>query len=109
MKKIQPLGSVFKKPFQTMDTNQNSHVYYNMPAHAGLARRVVQIIILQYKYYVSEHYPSSCLYLKTPSCLFFKTQSFGDWILSRSSGKTYSVGGLALLIGPNLTCQMRAQ
>jgi hypothetical protein len=28
---------------------------------------------------------------KTPSCLFFKTQRFGDWILSPSSGKTYSV------------------
>jgi hypothetical protein len=29
---------------------------------------------------------------KTPSCLFFKTQCFGDWILSPFSGKTYSVG-----------------
>jgi hypothetical protein len=29
---------------------------------------------------------------KTPSCLYFKTQHFGDWILSPSSGKTYSVG-----------------
>jgi hypothetical protein len=37
-----------------------------------------------YKYYVSEHYPSSCL--------FFKTQRFRDWILSPSSGKTYSFG-----------------
>jgi hypothetical protein len=32
----------------------------------------------QYKYYVSGHYPSSCLYLTTPSCLFFKTQRFGE-------------------------------
>jgi hypothetical protein len=46
----------------------------------------------KYKYYVFGHYPSSCLYLKTPSCLFFKTQRFGDWILSPSSGKTYSDG-----------------
>jgi hypothetical protein len=46
-------------------------------------------MVHQYKYYVSGHYPSSCLYLKTPSCLFFKTQRFGDWILSSSSGKTY--------------------
>jgi hypothetical protein len=38
------------------------------------------------------HYPSSCLYLKTPSCLFFKTQRFGVRILSPSSGKTYTVG-----------------
>jgi hypothetical protein len=30
------------------------------------------------------HYPSSCLY--------FKMQCFGDWILSPFSGKTYSVG-----------------
>jgi hypothetical protein len=36
------------------------------------------------------HYPSSCLYLKTPSCFFFKTERFGDRILSPSSGKTYS-------------------
>jgi hypothetical protein len=35
------------------------------------------------KYYVSGHFPSSCLYLKTPSCLFFKIR-FGDWILSPS-------------------------
>jgi hypothetical protein len=44
----------------------------------------------KYKYYVSGHFLSSCLYLKTPSCLFFKTGHFGDWILSLSSGKTYS-------------------
>jgi hypothetical protein len=29
---------------------------------------------------------------KTPSCLCFKTQRFGDGILSPSSGKTYSIG-----------------
>jgi hypothetical protein len=46
----------------------------------------------KYKYYVSGHYPLSCLYLKTPSCLFFRIQCFRDWILSLSSGKTYSVG-----------------
>jgi hypothetical protein len=45
-----------------------------------------------YKYYVVGHYPSSRLYLKTQSCLFFKKQGFGDWILSPFSGKTYSVG-----------------
>jgi hypothetical protein len=49
-------------------------------------------IMIMYKCYVVGHYLSSCLYLKTPSCLFFKTQRFGDWILSPSSGKTYSVG-----------------
>jgi hypothetical protein len=37
------------------------------------------------------HYQSSSL-SETPSFLFFKTQRFGDWILSPSSGKTYSVG-----------------
>jgi hypothetical protein len=47
---------------------------------------------LPYKYYASEYYPSSCLYLKTPPCLFFKTQRFGDRTLFPSSGKTYSVG-----------------
>jgi hypothetical protein len=44
------------------------------------------------KYYVLGPYPSSCLYLETSSCLFFRTQHFGDWILSPSSGNTYSVG-----------------
>jgi hypothetical protein len=29
---------------------------------------------------------------KMLSCLYFKTQRFGDWIRSPSSGKTYSVG-----------------
>jgi hypothetical protein len=29
---------------------------------------------------------------KMLSCLYFKTQRFGDWILSPSLGKTYSVG-----------------
>jgi hypothetical protein len=29
---------------------------------------------------------------KTPSCLYFKIQSFGDWIMYPSSGKTYSFG-----------------
>jgi hypothetical protein len=40
---------------------------------------------------IYQTYQTSRLYLKTPSCLFFKTQRFGDWILSPSSGKTYSV------------------
>jgi hypothetical protein len=34
------------------------------------------------------HYVSSYLYLKTLSCLFFKTQRFGDCTLSPSSRKT---------------------
>jgi hypothetical protein len=38
-----------------------------------------------YKYHVFGHYPSSSL-SKTPSCSFFKTQHFGVWILSTSSG-----------------------
>jgi hypothetical protein len=47
--------------------------------------------VYSYKYYVSIHYPSSCFYLKTPPCLYFKTRRFGDWIISPSSGETYSV------------------
>jgi hypothetical protein len=60
-----------------------SDVHYN---------RVRYNEVLLYKYYDFGHYPSSCLYLETPSCLFFKTQRFGDWILSPSSGKTNSIG-----------------
>jgi hypothetical protein len=44
-----------------------------------------------YKYYVFGHYPSSSLYLKHRP-VYFSKQRFGDWILSPSSGKTYSVG-----------------
>jgi hypothetical protein len=40
-----------------------------------------------YKYYVSGHYPSSCFHLKTSSCLFLKTQRFGDWIVSVSGDR----------------------
>jgi hypothetical protein len=29
---------------------------------------------------------------KTPPCLYYKTQHFGEWILPSSLGKTYSVG-----------------
>jgi hypothetical protein len=36
------------------------------------------------KYYVSGHNPSPCF--------LFKTERFEDWILSPSSGGTYSVG-----------------
>jgi hypothetical protein len=39
---------------------------------------------------VSGHY-TSCLYIKTSPSLCSKTQRSGDWILSPSSGKTYSV------------------
>jgi hypothetical protein len=46
----------------------------------------------KYKYYVLGHYPSSRLLSKMSSCLYFKIQHFRDWILSQSSGKTYSVG-----------------
>jgi hypothetical protein len=35
-----------------------------------------------YEYYISGHYPSSCFYVK---------QRFGDYTLSPTSGKTYSV------------------
>jgi hypothetical protein len=33
-----------------------------------------------------------CFWTYPSSCLFFKIQRFGDWTLSPSSGKTYSVG-----------------
>jgi putative component of membrane protein insertase Oxa1/YidC/SpoIIIJ protein YidD len=36
-------------------------------------KRFNKKVISKYKYYVSGHYPSSCLYLKTRSCLFLKT------------------------------------
>jgi hypothetical protein len=29
---------------------------------------------IKFKYYVSGHYSLSCFYLKTPSCLYYKTQ-----------------------------------
>jgi hypothetical protein len=29
---------------------------------------------------------------KIPSCFYLKQQRLGDWLLSRSSGKPYSVG-----------------
>jgi hypothetical protein len=41
-----------------------------------------------YKYHVFGHYQ--------PPCLFFRTQRFRHWILSKSSGKTYSVGPTGL-------------
>jgi hypothetical protein len=43
-----------------------------------------------YKYYIYGRYPLSCLY-KKKSPVYFSKQRFGDWILSLSSGKTYSV------------------
>jgi hypothetical protein len=36
------------------------------------------MMVHYYKYYVLGHNPSSCLYLKTPSYLFFKKQRFGE-------------------------------
>jgi hypothetical protein len=50
-----------------------------------------------YKYYVFGHYPSSCLYLKTV-LFIFKAQRFGDWVLSPSSGKTYSKNIILVLM-----------
>jgi hypothetical protein len=37
----------------------------------------LSVCLYKYSYYVVEHYPSSCLYLKTV-LLIFKTQRFGD-------------------------------
>jgi hypothetical protein len=59
-----------------------------------LQRRLV-ISVCTYQnvdiYYVFIHYPSSCSYLKhCPD--YISKQRFGDWILSPSSDKTYSVG-----------------
>jgi hypothetical protein len=42
--------------------------------------------VIQYRYYVSGHYPSSCFYLETSTCLYSKIQCFGDRILPLSSG-----------------------
>jgi hypothetical protein len=47
-------------------------------------------MVHQYKYYVFGLYPSSCLYPKTQSCLFFITQHFRTWILSPSLGKNWA-------------------
>jgi hypothetical protein len=64
---------------------------YNILIEFGVPIKLVRLIKM-YKSYISGHYPSSYLYLKTPSSLYFKTQRFGDWIMYPSSGKTYSVG-----------------
>jgi hypothetical protein len=45
-----------------------------------------------FKYYVSGRYPPFFFLSKTSFCLYFKTQRFGDWILSPSLSETYSVG-----------------
>jgi hypothetical protein len=49
----------------------SSSALFNFPPPIILLR--VLVIIDGYKHYVSGHFPPSCLYLKTPSCLFFKT------------------------------------
>jgi hypothetical protein len=56
------------------------HVLFWRSIHADLHLKQRNF----HKYYVVGYYP--------PSCLFFKKQRFGDWILSPSSGKTYSDG-----------------
>jgi hypothetical protein len=38
--------------------------------------KIIAQYVNRYKYYFSGHYPSPCLYLKSPSCSFFKTQRF---------------------------------
>jgi hypothetical protein len=77
------------------------------PVRWNMAKRYIINIATNWHKCVFRHKSSSCLYLKTLSRLFFKTQRFGDWILSPSSSKPHSVGpylrkqGLALSIGPN--------
>jgi hypothetical protein len=58
---------------------------WKVPNKTGLNKiyRFVTIVC-SYNYHYSGHYPSSCL--------VFKTRRFGDWILSPSSGGTYSNG-----------------
>jgi hypothetical protein len=71
-------------PFQTPYFSENLVVLGIERGTSGSIARNSEIT-LSYKYYISRHYPSSCFYLKT--------QRFGDWILSPSSGKTYPVSG----------------
>jgi hypothetical protein len=47
-------------------------------------------ILFAYKIYIYGHYPSY-FYLKH-LLVYISKQRFGDWILSPSSGKTYSLG-----------------
>jgi hypothetical protein len=60
-----------------------SYTYSRKP---GLSSRVIVQIL---RFWTLSIVLSSS---ETPSCLFSKTQRFVDWILSPSSGKTYSVG-----------------
>jgi hypothetical protein len=51
----------------------------------SIAVSVIQFVqnsLVKYNYHNSGHYP--------PSCLLFKAQRFGDWILCPSSDGTYS-------------------
>jgi hypothetical protein len=58
------------------------------------------LVSTQHKYDVFGYYPWFCLYLETPSCLFFKAKHFGDWILSPFVDKIYSVGPKSLELVP---------
>jgi hypothetical protein len=97
MQVLQPLYT----PFSASDIFANI-LFWNMPntwsrAMAFISVRnnrwnfnfkylvIIMLCVIYYKYYVFGHYPSSCP-------LFKKPQRFGDWILSPSSRKTYSVG-----------------
>jgi hypothetical protein len=54
------------------------------PVHFKHRKRCSAFNVKKISIHNSWHYPSSCL--------LFKTQRFGDWILSLSSGSSYSVG-----------------
>jgi hypothetical protein len=69
---------------------KNTPINFSLPAgkHLKPAKRIfVKCHNDEHKYNVYGHYLSSYFYVKTPSSLFFKTQRFGYWILSPSSGK----------------------
>jgi hypothetical protein len=82
-----------------------THVKYNYhrkhityPLRAQQVNAIYRLVTV-YNCHNSEHYPLSCL--------SYKTQRYGDWIISPSSGGTYSIGSclrrqkLALSMEPN--------
>jgi hypothetical protein len=77
---------------ENTEMNNTKAAEFTGPQRAREWTTITKKLCNKYNYYVLGHYPSSHPLSKMLSCLYLKTQYFGDWILSPSSGKTYSVG-----------------
>jgi hypothetical protein len=85
------LSPLRKMPVSTSNEDR-TYCFLSTRSHTESKQKIALLMPLSLQIQILQHIPCDDSGYYPSCCLLFRTQCFGDWILSPSSGGTYSVG-----------------